>query len=349
MPSKHKVLIVDDEQELLNLYAELLRALPSRPEVHTATSGARALALLESDTFSLLLTDLHMPKMDGFQILLMVRRKYPALRTAVITGMADQEYRTRAYSIGTDLYIEKPQSRPELMLFADCIEGLLGQEEKGGFRGVQSKNLVDLVQMESLSHSSSVLRVLQSGIEGKIWIVEGEVVDAETDGSTGEPAFQRIMGWRRGSFEILPAQPERERRITTSTQSLLLDFAQWSDEARAAAEQDSGDVAEGMLRAVTRIEGVQSVLTRKGRGEIEAWGLEEADRYAEWGAELLEAASELGEKLSAGAVQRAIASSADRRMILQEEEDRFILLGLNAETTNREAGVIMDHVAREWT
>ncbi len=349
MASKHKVLIVDDEQVLLDLYAELVRALPSHPEVHTATSGARALALLESDDFSLLLTDLHMPKMDGFQILLMARRNYPALRTAVVTGMADQEYRTRAYSIGADLYIEKPQSRQELKLFIDCIEGLLDKEEGGGFRGVQNKNLVDLVQMESLSHSSSLLRVLQSGREGRIWILDGEVIDAETDDLTGEPAFKRIMGWRRGSFEILPPESGRERRIGISTQSLLLDFAQWTDEKTEATKLGGHEEETNVLKAITQIRGVQSVLMRAGKGKPESWGLEEVERHSEVGGALIEMATELGQKLSAGPLRRAIAGTPTRKLVMRQRNDRFMLLGLTADTTNEEAGHILQRVSGEWS
>lgn len=349
MAPKHKVLIVDDEQVLLELYAELVRALPSKPEVHTATSGARALALLESDDFSLLLTDLHMPKMDGFQILLMVRRNYPALRTAVVTGMVDQEYRTRAYSIGADLYIEKPQSRQELKLFTDCIEGLLDREDSGGFRGVQNKNLVDLVQMESLSHSSSLLRVLQGGREGRIWIANGEVIDAETDDLTGELAFKRIMGWRRGSFEILPPQPDRARRIATSTQSLLLDFAQWADEAKEAVRQGNREEATNVLKAITQIKGVQSVLIRVGKAKPESWGLEEVDRHTEVGDTLIDMAAEIGQKLSAGPLQHAIAGTLTRKLVMRQREDKLTLLGVGADTSNGEASQILQRVSGEWS
>ena len=62
--TRHKILLLDDDHELVELYREMLGRLPSQPEIFTATSGARAIALLESQPFSLLISDLNMPKMD---------------------------------------------------------------------------------------------------------------------------------------------------------------------------------------------------------------------------------------------------------------------------------------------
>src|SRR5215510_14674966 len=177
--NRHKILLLDDDHDLVELYREMLGRLPSQPEIFTATSGARAIALLDSQAFSLLISDLNMPKMDGLQVLTIVRRKFPQLRTAVMTSVVDAQFRTRAYAIGIDLFLEKPNTGREVNFFIDCIESLLDREaDAGGFRGVQSKSLVDIIQLECLSQSSSVLKVTQGSQEGKIWIQTGEIVDA---------------------------------------------------------------------------------------------------------------------------------------------------------------------------
>src|SRR5215203_5367797 len=108
MGSRHKVLILDDDLELLEMYKELLGQLPSRPEVHTANSGTRGLALLDAEQFRLLICDLKMPKMDGLQVLSIVRRRFPELRTVVMTAVQDEEFRSRAYAMGVDLFWLKP-------------------------------------------------------------------------------------------------------------------------------------------------------------------------------------------------------------------------------------------------
>src|SRR6185503_12759529 len=72
-----KILLVDDDKDLLDLYQEMLSQLPSKPEIATSTSGARALAMLDNEPCSVLVCDLNMPKMDGLQVLSIVRRKFP--------------------------------------------------------------------------------------------------------------------------------------------------------------------------------------------------------------------------------------------------------------------------------
>src|SRR5213593_4687850 len=216
MFTRHKILLLDDDHDLVELYREMLCRLPSQPEIFTATSGARAIALLDSQSFSLLISDLNMPKMDGLQVLTIVRRKFPQLRTAVMTSVVDAQFRTRAYAMGIDLFLEKPNTGREIRFFIDCIESLLDREpDRGGFRGVQSKSLVDIIQLECLSQSSSVLKITNGVVEGKIWIQNGEVIDSEAAGVTAEPAFQRILSWKTGSFEIFPADPLRARAIFT--------------------------------------------------------------------------------------------------------------------------------------
>src|SRR5579872_1791460 len=232
MAAQNRILLLDDDEQMLDLYQELLTQLPSAPEVCTCNSGARAIAMLESQPFTLLITDLRMPKMDGLQVLAIVRRKFPQLRIIVLTGIMDEEYRSRAYAQGVELFWQKPSSGEEIKLFQDCIESLLGREatDSAGFRCVQRKSLVDLIQLECLSRSSSVLRISQGNLEGKIWVQNGDLFDATCGNLNGEEAFREILSWRGGNFEILPAEPNHPRNIYNSYQGLLLDTAQALDE-----------------------------------------------------------------------------------------------------------------------
>src|SRR6266498_5005733 len=232
MPPQPKILLLDDDQDFLDLYREMLsQHLPSLPEVRVANSGARALSLLESEQFTLLIVDLNLPKMDGLQVLTIARRKYPRLRLVVLTGIRDEQFRTRAYALGVEQYWIKPETDQEMGLFMESIESLISREGHAGFRGVQSKSLVDIIQLECLSQSSCMLKIVNGVTEGKIYIQNGEVIDAEVPGITAEPAFQRILSWKTGSFETLPADPTRVRTIFTSYQGLLLNTAQAIDEA----------------------------------------------------------------------------------------------------------------------
>src|SRR5436190_7134412 len=264
MAARHRILLLDDDPKLLDTYQQILANLPSQPEIHTAASGPRAMAMLESEQFRLLICDLKMPKMDGLQVLSIVRRKYPQLRTVALTSIHDEQYRSRAYALGVDLFWHKPTNEQEIKMFLECIESLLGKERDSGFRGVQSKSLVDIIQLECISQSSSVLRITNGSLSGKIWIQDGEVIDSEADEFKGEPAFQRILSWKAGSFETFPADPTRPRTITKSYNGLLLETAQ-------ALDEKAGDIAAGgeassaasPLAHLSQVEGVEFVLAMK--------------------------------------------------------------------------------------
>src|SRR5215475_2782133 len=131
MEARHKVLLLDDDPDLLDLYREVLSRLPSSPDIRTSSSGPRALALLESEPFRLFICDLKMPKMDGLQVLSIVRRKHPELRTVVLTSVMDEHFRSRVYALGVDLFWQKPSSDSEIKMFLECLESLLGREAEG--------------------------------------------------------------------------------------------------------------------------------------------------------------------------------------------------------------------------
>src|SRR5260221_516890 len=139
METRHKILLLDDDPDLLDMYREILAQLPSHPEIFTAVSGSRAMAMLEAEPFRLLICDLKMPKMDGLQVLSIVRRKWPQLRTVVLTSVVDDQFRTRVYALGVDLFWHKPGTEQEIKMFLECAEPLLGHESQTGFRGVHSQ------------------------------------------------------------------------------------------------------------------------------------------------------------------------------------------------------------------
>jgi CheY-like chemotaxis protein len=329
MPAQPKILLLDDDQDFLDLYREMLsQHLPSLPEVRVANSGARALCLLESDPYTILITDLNLPKMDGLQVLTIARRKYPQLRLVVLTGIKDEQFRSRSYALGVDQYWVKPETDQEMGLFMESIESLISREAQDGFRGVQSKSLVDIIQLECLSQSSCILKIVNGTSEGLIFIQNGEVMDAEVPGMTAEPAFQRILSWRHGNFETLPPDPSRARAIFTSYQGLLLNTAQAIDEAASLNDQssESGDgnptglgsarnIAP-LLAEISQVDGVEFVLAldAEGRDPQNFCGLENPKPMAEFTELTLHSFRTLGEKLQVGELHQIIGTGPQRKV-----------------------------------
>lgn len=333
MEIRHKILLVDDDPDLLDVFRETFTSLPSQPEVHTAPSGARAIAMLEAVPYRLLVTDLKMPKMDGLQLLSIVRRKFPELRTVVLTSMVDEQFRSRVYALGVDLYWHKPGSEPEMKQFMECLESLLGRESELGFRGMQSKSLMDLVQLECISQSSSVLRVTNGPFVGNIWVNDGELIDAESEAARGEEAFQKILSWRTGNFEFLPAEPGRPRTIFKSYNALLLETAQAFDEASnidTAANAMPGQPARSDVNGLTALaqtDGVEFVLRITAETKVDSRGLENPERLASWTRKSFERFRTLGESLQAGTLEQVIGLGGQRNVALAQKGSATLCVG----------------------
>jgi len=344
---KPRILLLDDEQEFLELYEDLLGTLPSKPEVRTTSTGSRALAILDSEPIRLFLCDLKMPKMDGLQVLSIVRRKFPKLRTVVLTSLHDEQFRSRAYALGVDMYWQKPSSQQETRMFLECMESLLGRDDQHGFRGVQSKSLVDIIQLECLSQSSSVLKITHSSTVGKIWIEQGELVDAEVEDLRGEAAFHRILAWKTGGFESLPPEPHRERSIEKSCNALLLEVAQTMDETAAAK---TSFIYKSPFGELDKHEGLEfAVLTRMEDSEpVASKGLEEPGRMSEWTRYALQQFQTLGDTLNIGDVQFIDAQGTQRRIGLGQCGESELCLGWKGDLSAIEVRERTKRILTTW-
>jgi CheY-like chemotaxis protein len=116
-----KILIVDDEQFVRDLLEKVLRRRGH--EVVAACDAVQALAALESDDFNLLLTDVVMPGMDGFDLLRRVKSAYPDMKVIVLTGYARKQSISDFLLYGADDYLSTPFPVHELGGAVDRVTG----------------------------------------------------------------------------------------------------------------------------------------------------------------------------------------------------------------------------------
>jgi uncharacterized protein (TIGR02266 family) len=119
-----RVLIVEDNPHIIEMYSYVLKKLAANDlqgrvplEVHFAPDGHHALNQLREATFNLLMTDLYMPVMDGFQLVEKIRgdeklKKIPIV--AISAGGRDAQ--EKAMGVGVDIYLRKP------VRFAEVLE-----------------------------------------------------------------------------------------------------------------------------------------------------------------------------------------------------------------------------------
>lgn len=103
----YKILLVDDEEGAREVYSNFLEHMVHL--VFTAKGGVEALEVLkEEQGIDILITDLHMPEMDGIELIKIVRKKYPNILTLILTGHRDVESVSSAISLGVFDFLEKP-------------------------------------------------------------------------------------------------------------------------------------------------------------------------------------------------------------------------------------------------
>jgi two-component system, response regulator, stage 0 sporulation protein F len=112
------VLVVDDEEDVRRLFLQRFRReiRNGLAEFVFAGSGAEALkALNELDASAvLILSDIRMEGMDGFDLLKAIGERWPKLHVYLVTAYDSDEYRDRALQMGAEGYLTKPVDFTEL-------------------------------------------------------------------------------------------------------------------------------------------------------------------------------------------------------------------------------------------
>ena len=118
METIHKVLLVDDEKRMLDLVSLYLR--PHDYACTKADSGKLALDLLEKEPFDLVLLDIMMPDMDGWEVCREIR-KSSNVPIIMLTAREQQEDIVKGLRLGADDYMTKPFGEEELLARMEAL------------------------------------------------------------------------------------------------------------------------------------------------------------------------------------------------------------------------------------
>ncbi|MFV0436335.1 MAG: response regulator [Desulfopila sp.] len=110
---KTKVLLVDDEEEFIATLGQRLKA--RNLKVSTATSGVAAIDLADQQDFDVVVLDLAMPGMDGFEVLRRIKADHPEAEIIMLTGHGTIESGVAAMKLGAEDFLEKPVDISELL------------------------------------------------------------------------------------------------------------------------------------------------------------------------------------------------------------------------------------------
>ncbi len=139
---KTRVLVVDDNRELAAFSATSLALLGAADIVATAHSAQEAFRKMLAEPFDLVISDMHMPGMDGLTLLRQMRMHYPGVRLILLTGDNSKEITESTRQAGVHHCIAKPFIPRQL---AETVIALLADTPRGDVDSdVHEKGPVDL-------------------------------------------------------------------------------------------------------------------------------------------------------------------------------------------------------------
>lgn len=118
-----RILLVEDEPGLVLTLSDLLSA--EGYEVETAMDGPTGLAKATSERFDLIILDVIMPEMDGFEVCRKIRQIHSYAETPIImlTAKSGEEDKQRGVEVGASLYLPKPISPKRLITLVEEAMG----------------------------------------------------------------------------------------------------------------------------------------------------------------------------------------------------------------------------------
>ncbi|HXG38053.1 MAG TPA: response regulator [Bacteroidota bacterium] len=119
MPAKNRILVVDDEDALRTVLSSELEG--EGYIVQMAGDGDEAIKILEKNTFDLILLDIKMPTVDGFEVLKFVKQHSPTTKVIMLTGFADLKNAIESKKLGAEDFVSKPYDLVDLLTTVERV------------------------------------------------------------------------------------------------------------------------------------------------------------------------------------------------------------------------------------
>lgn len=113
MADKSRILVVDDEDALRTVLSNELTS--EGYDVNTASNGDEAISTIQKKLFDLVLLDIKMPGLTGFEVLKFVKEKHPKTKVVMLTGFADLKNAIESKKLGAEDFVSKPYDLVDLL------------------------------------------------------------------------------------------------------------------------------------------------------------------------------------------------------------------------------------------
>jgi CheY-like chemotaxis protein len=221
--SSKTVLVVDDDRLTRTLVSHALTATRICSVV-AAEDGEEAMEVLRTMPVDLVVTDLQMPRMGGFQLLAHLTTQYPAVPAIVISGFLDDSKRAQAGELGALNVLSKPIKPEELQ---EWVKALLQVPPGARFTQMNILTLVTLIHWEG---KTCTLTVQSRGRVGMLYMLAGTLIHASYKSREGLDVAHEILSWERPDVTMIETC-----KVLPSMEVSMDDFL---DEARSRMQSN---------------------------------------------------------------------------------------------------------------
>ena len=271
--TKPKILVADDEPNWLRVLALHLRGRDC--DVTTALNGREAIQKIDADKPDLIIADITMPGMDGYELCRHLRRN-AATRTIpfiFLTAHDQDAERLKARRIGADEYLTKPCSLERVMQSVHTAMERIEQARKlslepiGSSGRIEDIDLLDLIQALELEQRTGALVLSHGERTGTIYLKDGIIVEADIRSPAREEPLFRLLGWKTGRFAFIPDAVPEQTPITASMAHLLFDDLRLLEEHERQLPTPSSDglAPDGQTPGGEPVAGLLALLEDVGR------------------------------------------------------------------------------------
>lgn len=178
--AKHRILLVDDQRDILRLLRATLDTLGHDFDIHESPSGEEALLESTRGKVDLLVADYRLPGISGVELMDKVRARNPEVKAILVTGTTDKKARDEMLNAGAFALFDKPISLGD---FLDAVERSLGltrtiMPTESADNG-QAKPLADLLVDLRKSTKAQVVYLLTD--RGRVLARAGELYDSSME------------------------------------------------------------------------------------------------------------------------------------------------------------------------
>jgi CheY-like chemotaxis protein len=236
-----QILIADDDPKVLSLLTSSLKK--AGYDTFEALDGEAAQEIIEQENPDLILADITMPKVDGFELCKRVRENpiTANIPFMFLTAKGELNDRVKGLNLGADDYIAKPFHIAEVTARIKAIlqrsvpsAAAPKTEPESDLKGnLEQMGLPEIMQTLGMAHKTGGLKLVNGPKVGKLYFENGNIVQATLGKYKDEEAVYRILSWEEGAFNFDSNDQAAETTIQTSMNSLLMEgFQQREDYAK---------------------------------------------------------------------------------------------------------------------